>query len=95
MGRGAKRGGSAAAEVAWLATVLDAQAAGSVSLYLFRRLPWRAELMLVPVRREAARSLAAFPAATELPGTEARLFPPACVGPFGPQAVRKTLRKSR
>lgn len=85
----------AAGEVGELATVLDAHAAGSVSLYLFRRLPWRAELLRVPVRRAAAVALGTLPAATELPGTDPRLFPPVCTGPFDPQPLRKTLRKTR
>ncbi len=81
-------------DVGQLATVLDAHEEGSVSLHLFRRLPWRADLMLVRVHRAAARALGELPAATALSGTDPRLFPATCAGPFGPQPVRKTLWKT-
>lgn len=88
-------GPPASDEVGALATVLDAHPEGSVSLHLFRRLPWWGVVMRVAVRSSAARALGALPAATELPGTEPGLFPPTCGGPVGPQSLRKSLWKTR
>jgi hypothetical protein len=79
---GAAESASAGDEVASLATVLDGHPEGSVSLHLFRRLPWRGVVMRVAVRRPAALALGDLPAATELPGTDPALFPATCEGPF-------------
>ncbi len=77
-----------------VALVVDARPAASLSLHLFRRLPRRVELLPIPVDREAAEALSAIPPATVVPGTDPRLFPPTCTGPFAPQVLRKTLWKT-
>lgn len=77
-----------------LALALDRTPADSVSLHAFRRIPWRARLAFVPVSSGFAAGLADLPPATALAGTDPRLFPPTCTGPFAPQALRKTLWKS-
>ena len=79
---------------ATVALVVDARPASSLSLHAFRRLPRRVELLPVPVDREAAQALSALPPATVVPGTDPRLFPPTCTGPFSPQTLRKTLWKT-
>jgi hypothetical protein len=77
-----------------LALVFDKTPADSVSLHAFRRTPWPARLAYVPVAPGAAAALADLPAATVLDGTDPRLFPPTCTGPFAPQPLRKTLWKT-
>jgi hypothetical protein len=77
-----------------LALVFDKTPADSVSLHAFRRTPWPARLAYVPVAPDAAAALADLPAATVLDGTDPRLFPPTCTGPFAPQPLRKTLWKT-
>lgn len=77
-----------------LALVFDANPESSVSLHLFRRRPWWARLVPVPVDAAAAQAFAGLPAATALAGTDPQLFPPTCTGPFVPQRLRKTLWKS-
>lgn len=77
-----------------LALSFDRTPADSVSLHAFRRTPWPARLAFVPVSSGAAAALADLPPATLLDGTDPRLFPPTCTGPFAPQALRKTLWKT-
>jgi|GEM_PF-596509 len=80
--------------VASVALVVDGRAASSLSLHAFRRLPRRVALVPVPVIQPMAQALSSLPPATALPGTDPRLFPPTCTGPFSPQTLRKTLWKT-
>jgi hypothetical protein len=72
----------------------DRSPADSVALHTFRRRPWPARLGYIPLDAEAAGRLAGLPPATALAGTDPRLFPPTCLGPFAPQPLRKTLWKA-
>lgn len=76
-----------------LAEVVDGHPDTAMSLHLFRRAPWRAELREVPVDPTALGALAELPPATLLQGTDLALFPPTCTGSFGPQPLRKSLWK--
>lgn len=91
--RGLPRG-EGAGRVVTIALVVDGQPSASLSLHAFRRLPWRLELVPVPVRVAGVERLADLPPATGLPGTDPRLFPATCTGPFAPQILRKTLWKT-
>jgi O-antigen ligase len=86
---------AAADRIDELALAFDPRPAGSVALHAFRRSPWAARLVFIPVRAGAAAGLAGLPPATALAGTDPRLFPPTCTGAFAPQELRKTLWKSR
>ncbi|HUP41953.1 MAG TPA: hypothetical protein VM599_01965, partial [Thermoanaerobaculia bacterium] len=87
--------GAAADRIDELALAFDPRPADSVALHAFRRSPWAARLVFIPVRAGAAAGLAGLPPATALAGTDPRLFPPTCTGAFAPQELRKTLWKSR
>lgn len=86
--------GAEGGRVATVAVVVDGRPSASLSLHAFRRLPWRVDLVPVPVRVAGVRALSDLPPATILPGTDPRLFPATCTGPFAPQILRKTLWKT-
>jgi hypothetical protein len=87
------RDAAAAERIDELALAFDPRPADSVALHTFRRSPWAARLVFIPVRAGAAAALADLPPATALAGTDPRLFPPTCTGSFAPQELRKTLWK--
>lgn len=89
-----RRAPAAAGRIDELALVFDRTPAESVALHTFRRTPWPARIGLIPLASEAAARLGGLPPATVLAGTDPRLFPPTCTGPFAPQALRKTLWKA-
>ncbi|MFP3941530.1 MAG: hypothetical protein ACLF0P_14620, partial [Thermoanaerobaculia bacterium] len=86
--------GESAPSLDRLVLAFDRNPAESASLVVFRRRPWPARIAGVAVRSRAARVLAEVPPATTLQSSDAHLFPPTCIGPFAPQELRKTLRKT-
>jgi hypothetical protein len=79
---------TASGAVSWLSLEMDREAALSVSLHVFRRLPWPASLAPVAVRSEAALEVR-IPAAVELPTTLSEALPRRCgQSPPAPQDDR-------
>ncbi|MDQ1346810.1 MAG: hypothetical protein QG573_179, partial [Acidobacteriota bacterium] len=67
--------GSPAADEVDLAAQLDTTPALAVSLHLFRRTPWPADLARLRVERAGVRRMMKLPSATALPGSSAEAFP--------------------